>query len=119
MKKGSTLWLSALAVGLLLVGCGQKAGPVANPSDQQAFDKAPAGVKQVWEQALEADRTNGFVLAQRLLYGLSQQPLPPDQMAAVKNTTAAINKRLNDAAEKGDAAAVEALRELRRHPVNR
>jgi hypothetical protein len=117
--KGNLLLLAVLAAPLLAGGCGQKSGPALGAGDTQAFDKAPPEVKQVWDRALEAERTNGYVLAQKLLYGLSQQQLPPEQKDAVTKETAAINKRLYDAAEKGDAAALKAIQELRRNPPNR
>jgi len=117
--KSHLLLLTVLAAPLLVGGCGQKAGPALSAGDRQAFDKAPPEVKQVWDRALQADRTNGYVYAQRLLYGLSRQQLPPEQKDAVSNATAAVSKRMYDAAEKGDAAALDAIRELRRNPPNR
>ena len=117
--KGHLLLLAVLAAPLLVGGCGQKAGPALSAGDKQSFDKAPPQVKQVWDRVLEADRTYDYVFAQKLLYGLSQQPLPPDQKDAVSNETAVISKRMYDAAEKGDAAALKAIQELRRNPPNR
>ena len=117
--KSHLVLLAVLAAPLLVGGCGQKAGPALSAGDRQAFDKAAPEVKQVWDRALEADRTNGYVFAQKLLYGLSRQPLSPGQKDAVSNATTAISKRMYDAAEKGDAAALEAIRELRRNPPNR
>ncbi len=114
------LWFLAVLVAPLLVGgCGQKAGPALSAGDKQAFDKAPAEVKQVWDRVLAADRTNDYVLAQNLLYKLSRQPLPPEQRDAVSNETAVLSKRMYDAAEQGDATALNAMQELRRHPPNR
>jgi hypothetical protein len=111
--------LVLLAAPLLLIGCGQKAGSGPGTVDKQAFDQAPPQVKQVWEQALEADRTNGYVLSQTLLYGLSQQPLSPQQMAAVSNQTSIVGRRMWDSANHGNAEALDAIRELRRDPPNR
>ncbi len=111
--------LTIVALPLLLVGCGQKTASGPSPADKQAFDKAPPQLKQVWDQALEADQTNGYVLEQRLLYGLLKQPLAPEQQAAVSNQIAGVGKRLYDAADKGNTAALEALRELRRNAPNR
>ena len=117
--KNKLLLLAVLAAPLLVGSCGHKAGPAPGGGDPRAFDKATPEVKQVWERALEADRTNVYVVAQMLLYGLSRQQLPPEQQDAVTRQTSAINKRMYDAAEKGDAAAMDAIRELRRNPPNR
>ena len=117
--KGHLLLLAVLAAPLLVGGCGQKAGPALSAGDKQAFDKAPPQVKQVWDRVLEADRTNDYVFAQNMLYGLSRQPLLPEQQAAVSNETSIISKRMYDAAEKGDAAALTAIQQLRRNPPNR
>lgn len=117
--KGNLLLLAVLSAPLLGGGCGPKPGPALGAGDKQAFDKAPPEVKQVWDRVLEADRTNDYVFAQTQLYRLSQQPLLPEQRDAVSNQTAAISKRMYDAAGKGDAAALKAIQELRRHPPNR
>ncbi len=117
--KGNHWLLATLAATLLAGGCGRKAGPALSAADNQAFDKAPPEVKQVWDRVLEADRTNDYFSAQRLLYELAQRPLPPEQKNAVSNETAVISKRMYDAAEKGDAAALNAIQQLRRNPPNR
>jgi hypothetical protein len=117
--KGHFFVLSIPVIALVLNGCGPKAGPGLNVKDKQAFDQAPLEVKQVWDRVQEADRTNGYALAVTLLHGLSQQPLPPEQKTAVSNETAALNKRMYAAAEKGNEAALEAIREIRRNPPNR
>ncbi len=114
-----TFWFLALAAPLLAAGCSQKAGPTLSAGDKQAFDKGPPELKQVWERALAADRTNDYVVAQNLLYRLAQQPLLPEQRVAVSNETAVVSKRLYDAAEKGDDAALNAIQQLRRNPPNR
>ncbi len=117
--KSNFLLLAVLSAPLLVGGCGPKAGPPLSARDQHAFDQASPDLRQNWDRVLEADRTNGYVFAQNLLYRLSQQPLPPEQKDAVSNRLAAINKRMYAAAEKGDAAALNAIQELRRHAPNR
>jgi hypothetical protein len=99
---------------LLVVGCGQKASSGPAPIDKQVFANATPQIKQAWEQALEADRTNGYVLAQRLLYELSNLPLAPEQEAAVNNEMTAVTRRMYDQANKGDPAARAAAQALRR-----
>jgi hypothetical protein len=111
----SSILLGTILTSLLLVaGCGKKASSVSSPVDKQAFDKAPPQVKQAWEQVMEADRTNGYMLARGLLDDLSKEPLAPEQSDAVNNEMAALMKRMYDQANKGDPAAQAAIRELRR-----
>jgi hypothetical protein len=111
----SSVFLGTILTGLLLVaGCGKKASSGPGPVEKQAFDKAPPQLKQAWETVLEADRTNGYVLARRLLSELSKEPLAPEQYAAVTNEMATITQRLYNQANKGDPAALDASRELRR-----
>jgi hypothetical protein len=117
--KAHFLFLVAVTASLLLGGCGQKPTPTLRAGDRTAFDKSPPEIKQLWDRALEADRTNDYVVAQNLLYGLSQQPLPLDQSGAVSNEIAVVSRRMYDSAEKGDAAALKAIQQLRRHPPNR
>jgi hypothetical protein len=111
----SRILLGTILTGFLLVaGCGKKASSTSSPADKQAFDKAPPQVKQAWEQVLEAERTNGYMLARGLLNELSKEPLAPEQSAAVDNEMASLMKRMYDQANKGDPAAQAAIRELRR-----
>ena len=106
--------LRTILTGLLLsTGCGKKASSVPSPVDKQVFANAPLEVKQAWEQAVEANRTNGYVLARRLLHDLSKAPLAPEQSAAVDSEMVALTKRIYDRANKGDPAARAAIRELR------
>jgi len=108
------IWASAL---LLFPACGKKAAPVGGSPN--AFDSAPAEVKQIWLAALEADKTNGYVAAQTLCYSLLQKSLSPDQQNAVSQQLTSVNTRFQEALQKGDPVAKAAWEEMRRNPPNR
>lgn len=114
-------WCSLLlGAGLVaLCGCGRNAADTGAAVPQQVFDNSVPELKQVWDRALEADRTNDFVGAQTLLYALTRSRLTPSQDQAVRGEMATVSKRMSDLAEKGDPAALKALEELRRNPPNR
>ncbi len=111
--------LFALVVPLALAGCSRKTTEGVPPPDAHAFDSAPPEKKAVWEKAVEAAKTNDFVTAYRLFYTLSREPLPADQQNAASNAFVNLSQRLTAAAEKGDTAALDALKEVRRNPMNR
>ena len=109
-----------LMVGIFLVaGCGQKGGPAQSSAGADAFDKASPAMKQIWNLALEASRTNDYVTAQTLLFGLLRQEPTPEQTAAIQNQITVSRQRLEAAVEKGDPAAQAALKQLRQNPPNR
>jgi hypothetical protein len=85
----------------------------------QAFDSAPQEVKQMWQKALEADKTNDYVTAETLLYAVIRPELTPEQRDAATRRLTSIRQRLDDGLEKGDPAAQAAWDELRRNPPNR
>ena len=103
----------------LVAGCGHKGSQKLSSNDLKAFDSAPAEVKQVWLMAVEASKTNDYVGGQTLFHRLLNQELTPEQKDAVSKESTALNQRLYDAFDKGDAAAVKAVEELRRNPPNR
>jgi len=103
---------------LVAVGCGKNiAGPTAK--DLKAFDSAPSEVKQMWDKASEADKTNDYATAETLLYAILRSEPSPDQREAATRKLTAVTQRLDSALEKGDPAAQAALEELRRNPPNR
>jgi hypothetical protein len=109
-KFGACLRLSAVL--LVAAGCGQESStstPGLTRADLKAFDKAAPEIKQAWQVALEADRTNGLVTAQQLLKDLLAENLTPEQVQAAAKESGLVNQRLRAAAEQGDAAAKQAL----------
>jgi hypothetical protein len=111
------LLVSAVLV-LIVAGCGGKSSaPTAN--DLKAFDTASPDVKQMWQKALEADKSNDYAAAQTLLYALLRTEPTAEQREAVSHRLTAVTQRFNDALDKDDPAAKAALEELRRNPPNR
>ena len=91
----------------LAAGCGQHVAKLT--ADQsQAFDRAPADVKQTWEKALAADKANDYVTAAATLDSLMKMTLNDQQSQALAAERAAFGQRLMQAAEKGDPAAIQA-----------
>jgi len=111
-------WLPAASAALLLLaGCGKKA--VVTAHDAQVFDQASPELKQMWQTALEASKTNDYVTAEMALYRLSRPELTSEQRDAISRQLTALTERLNDAVAKGDPAAKAAVAELHRNPPNR
>ena len=110
-------WSLALVAGVgMAAGCGAKKAPTA---DAKVFAEAPVEIKQAWDEASTADRTNGYAPAQTLYYALMREKLTPEQRQAVNQASTALNDRLTAALQKGDPAAKAALAELRSNPPNR
>jgi hypothetical protein len=107
---------AAVTLPGLLAGCHAKS---SRAFDGTAFVQAAPEIKQAWEEASAADRTNGYVPAQMLYYALSREQLTSQQSQAVVQASVALNDRLLAALQKGDPAAQAALAELRRNPPNR
>lgn len=114
-------WVSLLSLPafLLVASCQKQTGGALSDKDRQAFDSAPAELKQTWLTALEASNTNDYVGAQTLLYGMLNQNLSPAQKDAVTKESTLVNNRLYDGVEKGDPAALKALEDMRRNPPGR
>ncbi len=117
MDKFQPLILKAamMAAFITLMGCNRQA-PSTVTADPKTFESASAEIKADWDKALAAAATNDYataLLTCRKLQGL--EALTPDQRAAVAKTMAAVEARLMDAAQKGDANATNALAEIRRH----
>ena len=117
--KGAKLALGLVACIFLLVGCGQKGGPGPSNAGTAAFDNASQELKQTWNLALEASRTNDYVKAQTLLFGMLRQQPTPEQTTAIQNEIALSRQHLEAAVQQGDPAAQAALRQLRQNPPNR
>jgi len=103
----------ALLALLAVTGCKKSSGGGA-ALDPKVFASASAETKTLWEEALAARQTNGFVEAYikfRLVRG--QAGLTPDQIAAADAQCRRINEELGAAAAKGDATAQQALVDIR------
>ena len=106
-------WAGLLAlIGFTLAGCGRSgAGP-----DAQAFAKAAPEIKADWDAAVAADKANDYFTASVSYARVVQQEskLTPKQFEAALTASRELSARLSAAAEKGDAAAREALAKLMR-----
>lgn len=104
-----------LAVLLLaLVGCDKSPQTIASRGTK-AFQSAPPEVKADWENTAKALNANDLVGAVTNLAKLQiLETLTPDQGQVVRETSAALNDRIHEAANKGDASAKAALDELRK-----
>lgn len=115
------LCLLGLTAGLLVsvTGCGKKAGTISSAEALKVFESAPAEIKQTWAVVIEAGKTNDFVGAETLLFGLMRQDLSPEQRQAASTKLGEIHQTMLDKVAKGDAAAQQALQELQQNPPNR
>jgi len=101
--------LSWVLVACLFVGgCGDKPYSLSK-EDLAAFKGAPPEVKQLWEEALKADKANDYLAAGNKYRVLLAKGITSEQMAAVQTALGGLNIRLNEAAAKGDASAKKAL----------
>jgi hypothetical protein len=109
----------AFAAVLLCGGCKKNSATGPTTSDIKAFDTATPEVKQVWQTALQADRTNDYAGGITLYFSLMREDLTPAQQEVVAKLSTSLKQRLSDAAQKGDPAAQAAVQELRQHAPNR
>jgi hypothetical protein len=97
---------------VMAVASGCKPGPV---SAEKAFANAPAEIKEAWQKASDAAKSNDYTGALLLLQDLRARPgLSAEQGQAAERTAAAVSDRMYDAAAKGDAKAKEALDQMRK-----
>lgn len=118
MKIVSGLMIAAALASLALAGCSRKPAGLT-PKEKQVFDSAPPEVKQNWDAALAAEKANDYVASLSLFNELLQQNLSPEQRDAASKEMTALNQRMYDAANKGDAAAKKAVEDLQHNPPNR
>jgi hypothetical protein len=94
----------------VLAGCG-KGG---SGSGTSGFSSAAPEIKEAWEKAVVADKTNDYVPAvlgyKQIL--LQRDQLPPSQVKAVEEASSKLYQRLVEASTKGDPAARQALSQL-------
>ena len=110
------LWRLALAavLALLLAACGAKTPPGPTAAEQAAFDKATPEAKESWDALLKADKANDYTVAYTLIQKVSAMELSTEQREALKKESVSFNARFQAALEKDDAAAKQALAEIRK-----
>lgn len=118
MRSFFTISLAVAAV-FLFGGCNKGGSPGPAPAEIKAFEAATPEVKQVWQAALDADRTNDYGKGLTLYYSLLGENLTEAQHEAIGRLSTSLKQRLSDAAQKGDAAAQAALQELRQRAPGR
>jgi len=115
MKPGDLTVVIAVATALTgAAGCGRT--PAARTRATQAFANAPPPLKETWERAAASLQTNNYILAAPLLMDLRRQALSAEQAAAVDATLKPVMEALYAAADRGDAAAAQAIAALKRRP---
>jgi hypothetical protein len=107
------------AVAILILGGCSKSAPGVTDRDTRAFDQASPELKQTWAAALEASKTNDYVTAETLLYGLLGQQPTAEQTDAIRKEIAALDARLRAAVAKGDPAAKAAFEQMQRNSPRR
>ena len=110
MKRLSAIGLLLLVACLAVVGCNKSDGK----PDPRAFDNAPPEIKADWEKAVAADAANDYYTAATSYTKVLRQEtkLTPKQFDTAVNASREFTQRMTSAAEKGDAAAKEAMRKL-------
>jgi hypothetical protein len=115
---------SALALVACLSGCGSKEmktseiekaiQAIAPPPAAQAGQALSDPVRQVMDHALAAVRTNDYVEGAVALQTLRSSPsLNADQLTAVQDAMATLQKQLAERADRGDPKAKQALDAIR------
>jgi uncharacterized lipoprotein YajG len=112
MRPRILIVLGLLAAAFVLDGCARP------PSAEQAlrsraFDSAEPPLKELWLTAVSALQTNDYVGPQLILFNLRARPdLTPEQRSVVEQTLKTVSGRMFDAAGRGDARALAAMKEL-------
>ncbi|HXU79282.1 MAG TPA: hypothetical protein VN794_22070 [Methylomirabilota bacterium] len=108
LRASALAGLALAAVVVLCIGCGQGSVKLSS-SEKKAFDQASPEVKQAWENVQAAEKANEYLKAVNLFDSLSQMQLTEPQKEALIKEREGFNQRLWQAAEKNDAAAVQAV----------
>ena len=110
--------VTALVLLSFPTGC-KRGSSELTAADSHAFDSATPELKQQWELALEATKTNGYVVSHTILYDILRLDLPANQRQAAQHQLTIVTDRFNAALDKGDPEAQAALAELRQNQPNR
>ena len=110
MACGLSAWLAFAAVG-----CNKSSSSNGSARvDENVFDSAPAELKEAWNVALGAARSNDLATAYITLTQLrGNRDLSEAQAAAIGVESVRIHAQIDRAAAKGDAAALKALQDIR------
>lgn len=105
-----TFFLFPLCV--ILCGCGNDSYSLS-AKDKAAFKDATAEMKRAWEDGLKADKSNNYLAGNTNFCFLLSQNLTAEQLIAVQSALGGLNLRMNEAAAKGDDAALKAAAALK------
>ena len=111
-------FLTAVAALVFLAAC-KRGSSELNAADSHAFDSATPELKQQWEIAQQASKTNGYVVSHTILYDILRLDLPAAQRQAAQHQLAIVTDHFHADLDKGDPAAQAALAELRQNQPNR
>ncbi len=79
----------------------------------KAFEAAEPPLKELWLTAVSAIQTNDYVGPQLILFNLrARTNLTAEQRTIVEQTLKTVSGRMFDAAGRGDAKALEAMKTL-------
>ena len=113
MKCSPPRCLALIAASLVLFGCGKSTDSVL-AKNARLFQTADPKLRQDWDTAAAAVKTNGYATAILALRVLQRQDLATEQRDAVEQALRAVGDKLYTAAERGDAAAKEDLEQLKK-----
>ena len=100
----------AVVVSMSVTGCGQGGLGV---HDSGEFQGAAPELKAQWQTAVQAAKTNGYVVAYTTLQKLQTQPgLSAAQAKAAEDLLGVVGTRMFKAANDGDPEATKALKEV-------
>jgi hypothetical protein len=102
---------SLLGVAVLFCSCGKSADSLAS-KNAKLFESDPQ-LKANWATASAALKTNGFATSIMALKTMQLAKLTPEQLQAVNDTVTAVNDKMYELANKGDAAAAKSIQDLR------
>jgi hypothetical protein len=99
-KKLDWILVAALGASLTLTSCGHK-GRVSTSDLQSSFKSAEPAMQTLVDKAVGAVKSNNYPEALGNLQVLSHKArLTPDQLQAINDTVAAIQKHVSDTANK-------------------
>jgi hypothetical protein len=100
----------ALCVVLGLAGCNHQSLTVR---DSDSFKSATPEIRAVWQTAVAAAKTNGYLSAYTSLQSLqTNSNLTAEQSKAVTDLLGVVGTRMFNAANQGDPEATKALQEV-------